>query len=575
MEKKINKKHIIIGSCILAVCLFFIIFGIAYSCSIHKTEKYSITYVSEYGTKPENVAEATALPAELPTVADVEGWRFVGWYTTENFAEGSEATAGTALTANITLYAKWEAKQVPTPTEKYSITYVSEHGTKPEDVAEATALPAELPTVADVEGLHFVGWYTTENFAEGSEATAGAALTANITLYAKWIALDDFILSAKKEFEDYVNQKKSIYQAQYALDALDQVYTEHEHDFDELTTAVEASAKLQELKDMVDALTESEITITYIYEGEETITYAFGEEIEKEILVGEPDEKFVWLEENATNSFDFSKVSPNQSYTLYGTWHDIIKKINKFNRYNYFRDYTALPENNDLIEYTFDGDEISKDRGILAKGESNENRNIKITLPSKGRIGGHFLNYTDYEPIVFIDTSINITNTNSSYGTVTLDPASIWAHVGYSFVTLTSIELEAGTYYLNWTREIDISYIEIFYEVEEEMEFTRLIGDSNVQYRTGGYWGKVNLNYIYLETITGEQISLNCIVNYDPDHSLEYWKFIEEHLTIEVEDYEEFHEGHPEVGRTFDVTITFGKHTKLNFTIEIVEYWFM
>ncbi|MDE7439391.1 MAG: InlB B-repeat-containing protein [Clostridia bacterium] len=1111
-----KKKYIIIGSCVLAVCLFLAIFGIVYSTmnkpdDTDKTEKYSITYVSEHGTKPENVAEATALPAQLPTVADVEGWHFVGWYTTDNFAEGSEATAGTALSANITLYAKWEAKQVtPPPTEKYSITYVSEHGTKPENVAEATALPAQLPTVSDVDGWHFVGWYTTDNFAEGSEATAGMTLTANITLYANWIpvsayeqfvskgniiyandfvkaeevfnstaignfekyeeaygkwfgtvndndAFDDknkvFVLNgylnvvddsvkttyaqlilnpvyasvievkavirvsavaenwsvftlmspyssseyllnlktngakelclqtrvydaAEEEYKDsvlpesggfvyaenkdivieatvdlstgeitvtlsqtgadaktfndkidtqgyekaglplafsgvqvmtaqsdsrsvgidwlgarvvsenveglkalvlaqleanykdydkseytqqlellektyadgvaaieacttnaevlealneteeafykiksdsqleaeamketalrelaelkdeymnsytiakdseddyfankeafdelfenalknlensgsveavqnevayvrnaltgdgwlqndaavlesyrqylvnearnygyengfsdsmaqveqeiiepleedladlntkaemkalyaeylelfdsldteaqllaktkqeacteieeyaqlveanldensetdaelialiesvkdnaileinnattidevagiknaamdeigdlaefvgwnladaktalqnYINQKKSNYSQEYALNALDQVWIDHENDFDELTSVAEVIEKLKELKDMVDAITESDITITYSYDDAvDTVTYAFGEEIDRRIQVGDADERFVWLEEDTNQEFDFSSVLPNQSYNLYGQWHDIIKKINEFNRYTYFA--SALPENNDLIEYTFDGDEISEDYGMAMSGESNENRNIKITLPSKGRISCHIYNFTEESPIAFIDTSINITNTNSSYGTVTLDPASFWAHVGYSFVTLTSIELEAGTYYLNWTGELNIIYIEVFYEAEREIEFTRFIGESHVQYRTGGYWGKVNLNYIWLETTTGEQMNLNCIFNYDPDHSLEYWYYMSDIIAIEVEDYEEFHEGHPEVGRTFDVTISLGKHTRFYFTIEIVEYWFM
>ena len=144
------------------------------------TEKYTITYVSEHGTAPDKVNEATTLPATLPTVADVEGWHFVGWYLEETFE--TEAIPGTTLTANITLYAKWEAKQIVET--KYSITYVSEHGTAPEKVNEATALPATLPTVADVEGWHFVGWYLEDTFE--TEAEAGTTLTANITLYAKW-----------------------------------------------------------------------------------------------------------------------------------------------------------------------------------------------------------------------------------------------------------------------------------------------------------------------------------------------------------------------------------------------------
>ncbi|MDE5565582.1 MAG: InlB B-repeat-containing protein, partial [Anaeroplasmataceae bacterium] len=911
------------------------------------TEKYSITYVSEHGEKPEDVEEATALPLELPELADVEGWHFVGWYTTENFAEGSEAEVGVALTEDVTLYAKWEPKKVPpTPTEKYSITYVSEHGEKPEDVEEATALPLELPELADVEGWHFVGWYATENFAEGSEAEAGVALTEDVTLYAKWISLsayeifvskgniiyandfikaeeiynsnimgnfekyeetyskwfgtindyddfdelnkvlvqngylnvvdnsnkttsaililnpvyssvievktviqlstvaenqsiftimspfssseyllnlktnaakeiclqtriydatkdeyedsilpasggfayvenkdlvievtfdlstgeitvilsqegktkiftetidkegyekhglpltfsgvqvmtvedtsqsikmdwlgvrivsenvealkalvlaqleanyedydkseytqqlellektyadgvaaieacttnaevlealneieeafykiksdsqleaeamlevalqelaelkeeyknsytitkdseddyfankesfdelfenafrnlenpwsveaiqnevayvrnaltgedawlqnddtildnyrqylttearnygwengfsddmdqveqeiiapleedlaalntkeemkacydlylelfdsietksqilartkqeacteveeyaelaiedldaqidaeliaeignvkdnailainnattieevdyikntaeneisdlasfsgwslEDIILYAKMELEDYINQKKSNYNQEYALNALDQVWIDHQYDFDGLKTVVKVIEKLKELKAMVDAITESNITITYSYDDAvDTVTYAFGSEIDRRIRVGDADERFVWLEEDTNQEFDFSSVLPNQSYTLCGQWHDIIKKINEFHRWDYS---SVIPENNDIIEYTFGGDEVFMETfGIAMSGESNENRNIKITLPSKGRIVVFLDNFTNESPIAFIDTSINIT----------------------------------------------------------------------------------------------------------------------------------------------------------------------
>lgn len=45
---------------------------------------------------------------------------------------------------------------------------------------------------------------------------------------------------------------------------------------------------------------------------------AFGEEIDRRIQVGEADERFVWVEEDAIQEFDFSSVLPNQSYILYG-----------------------------------------------------------------------------------------------------------------------------------------------------------------------------------------------------------------------------------------------------------------
>ncbi|MDE5855827.1 MAG: InlB B-repeat-containing protein, partial [Anaeroplasmataceae bacterium] len=149
-------------------------------------EKYIVFFSSdEHGEAPSYISEATALPNPLPTIEDVEGWHFVGWYLDAEYNTAAEA--GKAITDNTTLFAKWEAKQtqpIPTP-EKYSITYdMQGHGTAPANETEATALPNPLPPVEDVEGWHFVGWYLDDSFATLAEA--GKAITGNTILYAKW-----------------------------------------------------------------------------------------------------------------------------------------------------------------------------------------------------------------------------------------------------------------------------------------------------------------------------------------------------------------------------------------------------
>jgi len=70
--------------------------------------------------------------------------------------------------------------------QTYSITYV-ENGANEDiaDVAEATNLPDQLPTVTKTNKL-FGGWFTTSTFDEGTEAVAGAKLSSDVTLYAKW-----------------------------------------------------------------------------------------------------------------------------------------------------------------------------------------------------------------------------------------------------------------------------------------------------------------------------------------------------------------------------------------------------
>ena len=70
--------------------------------------------------------------------------------------------------------------------QTFSTTYVENDANEDiEDVAAATNLPDPLPTVTKNEKI-FGGWFTTSTFEVGSEAVAGAPLSKDETLYAKW-----------------------------------------------------------------------------------------------------------------------------------------------------------------------------------------------------------------------------------------------------------------------------------------------------------------------------------------------------------------------------------------------------
>lgn len=72
----------------------------------------------------------------------------------------------------------------PSISESYTITYeMNGHGDQIAQVASATNLPNPLP-IPSASGWEFGGWYT--NIGLTSAAVAGAALSENTTLYAKW-----------------------------------------------------------------------------------------------------------------------------------------------------------------------------------------------------------------------------------------------------------------------------------------------------------------------------------------------------------------------------------------------------
>ena len=93
---------------------------------------------------------------------------------------------GSTLAQTSLLIDNVKIEKLETPVKTYSVTYVTNgHGVQPENLVEQMNLPTELPELTE-EGYTFGGWYT--NAALTIEAVAGAELTADATLYAKWIA---------------------------------------------------------------------------------------------------------------------------------------------------------------------------------------------------------------------------------------------------------------------------------------------------------------------------------------------------------------------------------------------------
>lgn len=81
---------------------------------------YTITYnMNDHGDAIADVTGATALPEVLPAPT-AEGYTFSGWYTDEACTQ--QAAAGSAITANTTLYAKWTQN-------KYTVTATAANGT--------------------------------------------------------------------------------------------------------------------------------------------------------------------------------------------------------------------------------------------------------------------------------------------------------------------------------------------------------------------------------------------------------------------------------------------------------------
>ncbi len=116
-------------------------------------------------------------------VPEKYGYTFGGWYTTEDFQEGTEITEIDLNVKKFTsVYAKWETEG------EYDIKYeLGISGAYHYNQTMYTPLMDDIELEdAIYSGVTFAGWYETEDFSGEPVTVIDTARKENITLYAKW-----------------------------------------------------------------------------------------------------------------------------------------------------------------------------------------------------------------------------------------------------------------------------------------------------------------------------------------------------------------------------------------------------
>ena len=147
---------------------------------------YTITYeniaeenvLSNY-TLVETYSRYSTITLPDSSIMSKDGCTFAGWFTTSNFAPGSEITEIKNCTKDLTVYAKWERNY-------YTITYVDGGGThsNPTQYQYGDSFTFEEPVV---RGGDFIAWYTTDTYDFDTEIEGITDTTfGDITVYAKY-----------------------------------------------------------------------------------------------------------------------------------------------------------------------------------------------------------------------------------------------------------------------------------------------------------------------------------------------------------------------------------------------------
>ncbi len=129
-------------------------------------KQYTVTFDSNGGSAVDVQKVEHGDKATLPTPPTKTGYTFVGWYSGE-----TRYDFGAAVTADITLTARWEINT-------YTVTFDSGVAAQKVEHGKTAVMPDPAPAK---DGYTFVGWYLGETAYDFS-----AAVTADVTLTAKW-----------------------------------------------------------------------------------------------------------------------------------------------------------------------------------------------------------------------------------------------------------------------------------------------------------------------------------------------------------------------------------------------------
>ena len=111
-----------------------------------------------------------------PAAPSKENHTFAGWY---NGDEKFDFDADTTNAPNVlNLVAKWDIN-------KYTVQFVSEHGSfKDQTIEHGKPIGTGKPTIPDVDGYTFGGWYTDDT--RTKEFDFSTPITGDTKVYAKW-----------------------------------------------------------------------------------------------------------------------------------------------------------------------------------------------------------------------------------------------------------------------------------------------------------------------------------------------------------------------------------------------------
>ena len=148
-------------------------------------KSYTVTWNANGGTvSPASVtkthgATLGTLPTPIRNSTAEYSYTFAGWFTA--VTGGTQITASTTVTGNVTYYAQWTAN-----VRSYTVTFNGNGGGTPSPSTITKTYGSELGTLPSCSrtGYTFLGWYTASS--GGTKISSTTKITGTVTYYAQW-----------------------------------------------------------------------------------------------------------------------------------------------------------------------------------------------------------------------------------------------------------------------------------------------------------------------------------------------------------------------------------------------------
>ena len=140
------------------------------------TTKYTVKFNTNGGSSVSSQKVEDGKTASKPSDPIKKGYSFIGWYSDE--ACNTAYDFATAITGNITIYAKWSI-------ESYTVAFDVKGGKETiDDQTVEYNGTITRPNNPTKDGYTFGGWYTSSSYY--TEYVFTSKVTRSFTLYAKW-----------------------------------------------------------------------------------------------------------------------------------------------------------------------------------------------------------------------------------------------------------------------------------------------------------------------------------------------------------------------------------------------------